>query len=169
MRIIKVKPGTITPVSIVPAKETVVSSTPLRAKHPGERATKDLYLGRIKSHLDRLRDHLRAGDRRLVSPEALLWADRAFPSKTNTLDVLRGIEMTLSRGVPPLPQNLKEQERLRSLVTQWYQRAKELWSQGAGAQLPRSAYDADSKIRKGIDSLTNQELSDLIVALGGTK
>jgi hypothetical protein len=166
MRIITVQPGTITPTTIPSHQEAAPA---LRTKHPGERATKELYLGRIKSHLDRLRDHLRNGDRKLISPEALLWSDRAFPSKTNTLDVLRGIEMTLSRGVPPLPQNLKEQERLRSLVTQWYQRAKELWAQGAGAQLPRSAYDADLKLRKGIDSLTNQELGDLIVALGGTK
>ena len=163
MRIITVQPGTITPVNA--AKNLPCPSEPaLRAKHPGERATKDLYLGRIKSHLDRLRVHLRNGDRKLVSPEALLWVDRSFPSKTNQLDVLRGIEMTLARGVPPLVENPKELENLRSLFGQWLSRAKELWARGDGAQLPRSAYTASDL--KPMEA-TIADLKVAIVGLGG--
>lgn len=163
MRIITVAPGSITPVSTQP--EVQPSAQPLKARHPGERATKELYLGRIRTHLERLKQHLRNGDRRLVTPEAMLWVDRSFPSKTNTLDVLRGIEMILSRGVPPLVENPKELARLRSAFTQWLSRAKELWARGAGGQLPRTAYSAADT---NPETATIAELKAAIIGLGGT-
>lgn len=165
MRIISVTKGATTPTSLSTTLGEA-HQAPLKASHPGGRATKILYLERIKSHIDRARVHIRQGDRRVISPEAMLWVERAIPcATTNTLDVLRGIEGILARGIPPVPENPKELENLRSAFSQWHTRAKELWSRGDGRLLPRTAYQAADTNPM---TATSAELKAAIVAIGGT-
>jgi hypothetical protein len=167
MKIIQVKAGSISPVSTSAATAALSdpSDKPLRAKGIGQKATKSLMIQRIRGHLDRAKTHIRNGDRRLITPEAMLWVERSVPSETNTLDILRGIEGILARGVQPLTENPKELENLRSAFAQWHQRAKELWARGAGGQLPRTAHDA---ARTDVTTANSSELRAAIVAIGGS-
>lgn len=170
MKIIVVKPGTITPAqapaTIIPDAQ---ASAPLKATHPGGKATKELMLTRIKTHLERAKAIIKNGDRRVISPEAMLWVERAVPSaSTNTLDVLRGIESTLSRGIPPLPENQQIRESALAHLSHYHQRAKELWAKGNGGSLPSTATKAAATLKNlKLESLSVAEIHVLITALGG--
>lgn len=166
MRTIIVNRGQVTPTTTTtPVTET---QAPLRAKSPKQRATKALMISRIKAAISRAQEHIKGGDRKLISPEAMIWVERPVPSDTNTLDVLRGIKDILEKGVPPLKENPQLVENTRTQLAFWYQRAKDLWAVGAGGQLPRTAYDADHTLKsEPLDKLSISQMQALIKDLGG--
>lgn len=169
MKVIIVPPGSSTPTTCPTPASISAGDKPLKAKAPSNRATKALMLTRIKEHRERARIIIKNGDRRIITPEVMLWVERPMPSDTNTLDVLRGIEHMLSKGVPQIPENPEVKEKLISNLNSWHMRAKNLWSKGAGGLLPPAAGKASVFLKSAkANDLSITQIKGLILDLGGT-